>query len=189
MRRPTQADLRKIHELLAVAGGAPELVRWIKVAAKKPRKRGRPPGDKWENVDFTLLQEIEQRFGKRPRGTSVSQVIAEVVSEQWPAGKRLGASQKAVERRLFSRIRPTVLRAKGIKITLSKPQFEGLLAQSVRPRGRGRVTPLISAGFGPSGFRPPFIDPPGRIERPPPVYQPGSLEWREQQDRARTEKK
>jgi hypothetical protein len=188
MRQATEADLQTIRELLAAAGGPRELIRWIKAASKKPRKRGRPPGDKWEAVDFWLLQEIDRRHAA-DRGKSVSHVISEVIAEKWQAGERVGASEEAVGRRLFSRIRPTVIRAKGAKITLSKPQFEFPLTRYVQPRARRPGGAIIGDDFV-SGFRPPFFDLPSTIERPRPEYQPGSVEWQEQQDRAaRTEKK
>jgi hypothetical protein len=196
MRQPTEANLQKIRELMAEAGGIRELIRWIKATPQKSRGRGRPPGeDKWEEVDFRLLQEADRRCAadrsetKPPhadRLKSVSQVISEVVDESWRAGESIGASQPAVCRRLFSRIRPAVIRGtKGAKITLSKPQFEFSLTQHVQPRGEKRT---INVSV--SGFRPPFFDQSSTIERPPPVYQPGSVEWQEQQDRsAQTEKK
>src|ERR1700730_6888311 len=189
MRQPTEADQQKIRELLESAGGIRELIRWIKTAPQKSRKRGRPAGDKWEEIDFWLLQEADRRHAAADRRKSVSLVISEVVDESWRAGTSIGASPDAVHRRLFSRIRPTVLRTKGAKITLSKPQFEFSLTRYVQPRGKERASIAIVNGLV-SGFRPPFFDLPSTIERPPPVYQPGSLEWQEQQDRApQTEEK
>jgi hypothetical protein len=189
MRQPTEADQQKIRELLESAGGIRELIRWIKAAPQKSRKRGRPAGDKWEEIDFWLLQEADRRHAAANGRKAVSLVISEVVDESWRAGTSIGASPDAVHRRLFSRIRPMVLRTKGAKITLSKPQFEFSLTRFVQPRGKERASIAVVNGLV-SGFRPPFFDLPSTIERPPPVYQPGSLEWQQQQDRApQTEKK
>jgi hypothetical protein len=187
--KPTKEQLQKIRELLSDAGGAPELRRWIREALKKPlRQRGRPPGDRWEEVDFWLLQQIDQRHAATYRQRSVSAVISEVVSEVWQADKRYGATQEAAVSRLFSRIRPTVIRRKKMKLTLSKPQFEFELGRYVQPRAKGgQARPHIDRNYA-SGFRPPpFRDPPGRIDPEPPVYQPGSVEY-EQQQQDRTEK-
>jgi len=168
MRQPTDADLQKIRELLEAAGGTRELRRWIKAAPQKSRKRGRPAGDKWEAVDYWLLQEADRRHAAADGRKSVSLVISEVVDESWRAGESIGASPEAVRRRLFSRIRPTIIRAKGAKITLSKPQFEFSLTRHVQPRGKGRASAAVVNEFV-SAFRPPFFDVPGTIERPPPV--------------------
>jgi hypothetical protein len=180
MRQPTEANLQKIRELLADAGGIRELIHWIKAAPQK-RKLGRPPGDKWEEVDFRLLQDADRRHAA-DRRKPVSVVISEVVDESFRAGESIGATPKAVCRRVFTRIRPTVFRKKGAKITLSKPQFEFSLTRYVQPRGKKRASTAINEFV--SGFRPPFFDLPSTVERPPLVYQPGSVEWQEQQNRA-----
>jgi hypothetical protein len=187
MRQPTEADLQKIHELLESAGGSRELIRWIKAAPRKSRKRGRPHGDKWEEIDYWLLQEVDIRHAAADRRKSVSLVISEVVDESRRAGASIGASPKAAQSRLFSRIRPEVIYVRGAKgtksakITLSKPQFEFPLTRYVQPRGEKRASTAINEFI--SGFRPPFSDLPSTIERPPSVYQPSSVEWQEQQDR------
>jgi hypothetical protein len=180
--------LQKIRELLADAGGAAELRHWIKVALKKPAgKRGRPRGDKWEEVDFWLLQEVNERARSDGRLLSVYKLIEEVVAEEWQAGRRVGQSQGAVVRRLFSRIRPTVLRLKVgekvWKVTFSKPQFESPLTQSVQPRGKHKITvpPVMHPGLQ----SPDLSD---TSESPPRTYQPGSVEWQKQQEEDQAER-
>ena len=184
--KPTEENLQKIRELLVDAGSASELRRWIQEAQKKPPgKKGRPRGDKWQELDFWLLREIDQRHAMAPDPQkSVTELITEAVNEKWQAGQRMGASKKAAVRRIFSRLRPLEIKDKikgeTRKITLSKPEFDFSLARRVQPRAKGgRTRPLVNFSFA-SGFILPFRYVAGRIKRDPPVYQPGSVEYEEQ---------
>jgi hypothetical protein len=102
---------------------------------------GRPLGtDKWREVDFWLLYEIDRRYEAEGGQMSVFAVIKQVVEEKWKAGRRPGANQDAIARRLFARLRPAVLRADKTKAMMSGGEFDNFaIAKHVRPMKRRQL--------------------------------------------------
>ena len=102
---------------------------------------GRPLGtDKWRKVDFWLLYEIDRRYEAEGGQKLVFAAIKEVVEEKWEAGIRPGASPDAIARRLFARLRPTVLRAGMTKLIMTKGEFDNFsMAKRVRPLNRRQL--------------------------------------------------
>ena len=102
---------------------------------------GRPLGtDKWRKVDFWLLYEIDRRYEAEGGQKLVFAAIKEVVEEKWEAGIRPGASPDAIARRLFARLRPTVLRAGMTKLIMTKGEFDNFaIATRVRPLKRRQL--------------------------------------------------
>jgi hypothetical protein len=103
---------------------------------------GRPLGsDRWREIDFWLLYEIDRRYeAEGGQKQLVFAAIKEVVEEKWNAGVRLGANPDAIARRLFARLRPTVLRAGKTKATLSGGEFDNFaIAKRVRPLKRRQL--------------------------------------------------
>jgi hypothetical protein len=102
---------------------------------------GRPLGtDKWRKVDFWLLYEIDRRYEAEGGQKLVFAAIKEVVEEKWETGIRPGASPDAIARRLFARLRPTVLRAGMTKLIMTKGEFDNFpMARRVRPLNRRQL--------------------------------------------------
>jgi hypothetical protein len=99
---------------------------------------GRPLGtDKWREVDFWLLYEINQRYEAEGGQKLVFAAIKEVVEEKWAAGIRLGANPDAIARRIFARLRPAVLRAGKTKAIMGRGEFDDFaIAKRVRHLNR-----------------------------------------------------
>jgi hypothetical protein len=141
MKEPTQAQLQRLRALLDVAGGAAELRRWIAMAAAlKKQPRGRPRDDKWEEADYWIAHEANQRLILGRNYQSVSMALQDVISERMRAGQPyLGASPNAVYLRVFSRLRPLEIKGqtkgKRWKATFAKPEFDfELLTRLIQPR-------------------------------------------------------
>jgi hypothetical protein len=87
--------------------------------------RGRPHTSKYDEIDFWLLYEARQQLQRNPSKT-VTGVIREVARETWKAyGHLRGASQEAIQARLFRRIRPTIIRSgNAVLVKFDRPEFD-----------------------------------------------------------------
>jgi hypothetical protein len=111
-RDPTTEELAQLRALLAAAGSKREFERWTRLAASK--RRGRPPIDKFGGIDAVLIWQAEGLFrgGERWRDPDLKAMpirpplaaIKIAVERNWH--KHLGASKKAVEKRIRSRLAP-----------------------------------------------------------------------------------
>jgi hypothetical protein len=102
---------------------------------------GRPLGaDKYRQGDFRRLYEIDRRYEAEGGQKAVFAAIKKVVEEKWEARIRPGASPDAIARRLFARLRPTVLRTGVTKLIMTRGEFENFpIARRVRPLKRRQL--------------------------------------------------
>jgi len=102
-RDPTADQVENIRRLLAQAGSAAVLKRWIAIAGRKPKRpRGRPAVPKYpDDVGLLLCAGFLQL--RNPQ-LSRSKAIDQIVTSCWDDDGVKGHSKNAVKKRLLAKL-------------------------------------------------------------------------------------